>query len=131
MLPQQRVTGLLHTPEVERLAHVPDGGCFHRVEHGGAHDAVAVRAREGGATSIEPSRRPLQFADSDRGAKHLVQRALQALQVGAFRCVQAHHLAPGMHAGVGTTGAGQLHGVAKGTLQGVGQRPRDCRHARL
>ena len=42
-------------------------------------------------------------------------------QVGAGPDVEADHLAPGVHAGVGAPGAGQLDGVAQDALEGAAE----------
>jgi hypothetical protein len=56
---------------------------------------------------------------------------LEPAQIGTDRHVQAHDLAPGVHAGVGPPGACELHRVAEHPLDGFREDAGNGRHAPL
>ena len=83
-----------------------------------AQQVVAVQAGESAAAGVEERGRPGRLPDHDIGGQHFVDRTLDPGQVGARAHVEAHHLSPRVHTGVGAAGAGELDRVAQDTLEG-------------
>ena len=97
-------------------------GFGHRpVEHGVAV-ATRPRPRSGRRSRRRP---PSASTDHDRATAQLGHRPAQVDQVEPVgRGVEADHLTPGVHPGVGATGAGQLDRTTQHPLERVAQRAR-------
>jgi len=65
------------------------------------------------------------------GASILLTDRWARSEVGTGVNVGGHHLSPGMHPGVGTSGAGQHYGVPQGPLQGTAEGTGDRVHTAL
>jgi hypothetical protein len=105
---------------------MPRGGGDKRVRPLRTQDGVAVDPGLGPPAGVETSRRPRCLSDGYRRREELVDGPLQAGQVRVGPDVEAHHLSPGVHAGIGASGAGELDRVAEDALQGLGERPSHC-----
>ncbi len=110
---------------------MPRGENRERVRPRSAGETVAVGAGQGRTPGVKARRGPLRHAHRNVGRQHLVDGPLGPVEVGTGVNVGGHHLSPGMHPGVGTSGAGQHYGVPQGPLQGTAEGTGDRVHTAL
>ena len=128
---QNGIAGGLHGAQVERHPHMPRGENRERVRPRSAGETVTVGAGQGRTPGVKARRGPLRHAHRNVGRQHLVDGPLGPVEVGTGVNVGGHHLSPGMHPGVGTSGAGQHYGVPQGPLQGTAEGTGDRVHTAL
>jgi hypothetical protein len=116
MFPKQYIAGCLHAPDLQSPADVPSCSGHERVRPLRAQHVIVVQAGESAPAGVEAHRRPRRLPNDHVGSQHLVDRPLQASEVGAGFRVQAHDLSPRVDASICTAGAGQLDGVAQDAL---------------
>ena len=120
VLAVERVAGQPHGRQVEGSLDVPGRGGREGVGHRPVEHRVAVAAaggRRGGRRSRAGPRSAERTTIAGRSALLTARAMADQVDVGAG--VEGHHLAPGVHAGVGAPGAGQLDGVAQVPLEGA------------
>ena len=103
----------LHRPQRQRLGHEPRPAGEQRVGCRRVPDVVAVLAASGPRTGRRSrSAAHSACAHGDGRRTQLVQPPGEVVEVGVGRQVARHDLAPGVDAGVGAPGTGQLDRLA-------------------
>ena len=123
VLAQQGVRRARHGPEVEGARHVPRHRGQERVRGLVLEDEVPVAPGPGRTTGVEPGRSDLGGAHHDGGLEQGVHRPDQPGEVHVLAHVDVHHLAPGVHAGVGAPRADELDTVADDHGDGIAPGP--------
>ena len=127
VLADQRVARRLHRPEGQRLRHEPRPPGEQRVRRRRVPHVVAVVAPRRREAGVEVVVGPRRVAHGDRRRAQLVEPPREVVEVDVVGQVAGHDLAPGVDAGVGAPGAGQLDRLAhdRGDRRRPG-RPSPC-----
>ncbi len=117
MLPLERIAGQSHGRQVEGGGHVPGGAGGEGVRERIVQQRVPVPAAGGRPPGVEARGGHLGGPDDYSGPQSPVQGPLKGDGVHVRPGVEGDDLTPGVDAGVGASGTGDLHRVAEIPLE--------------
>ena len=124
VLADDRIAGEREDAPVEWIGNMPCRSGKEGVGHGAVEHRVAIASGASRTAGVEAHRRDVGDAHDDLGPTPRVHGPPNLVEVEVSRGrrrVEMHDLAPGMHAGIGTTGAGEGDRMPQHQLERTGQ----------